>query len=150
MKAWLRHQPDQPATIVELQVLLDHFVDIYNHQRPHRSLPHSCTPAVAYTTRPKAGPTDRSGDTHFRVRHDRVAVGGSVTLRINGQLHHIAIGRHHTRTRIILLIADLDVRVIHAATGEILRHLTINPDHRYHGTGRPPDPPAQQPQRPAP
>ena len=27
-----------------------------------------------------------------------------------------------------MLIDDLDVRVIHATTGEILRHLTINPD----------------------
>ena len=150
MKAWLRHQPDQPATIAELQALLDRFVDIYNRQRRHRSLPHSCTPAVAYTLRPKAGPTDRDGDTHFRVRHDRVAVGGSVTLRVGGQLHHIAIGRAHTGTRVILLIADLDVRVIHATTGEILRHLTINPQRRYHGTGRPPGPPPRKRQRPDP
>src|SRR5215213_6960377 len=106
MKKWLRAQPDQPATIAELQALLDRFVDIYNHQRPHRSLSHSCTPAAAYTTRPKAAPRDRHGDTHFRVRHDRVANGGSVTLRIDGDLHHIAIGRAHTGTRIVLLIAD--------------------------------------------
>ena len=97
--------------------------------------------ADAIGARPKAGRGDRHGDTHFRVRHDRVADGGSVTLRIGGQLRHIAIGRAHTGTRIILLIADLDVRVIHATTGEILRHLTIDPNRRYHGTGRPPGPP---------
>jgi transposase InsO family protein len=145
MKQWLRAQPDQPATIAELQTLLDRFVDIYNRQRPHRSLRHSCTPAVAYTTRPKATPGNRHGDTHFRVRHDRVANGGSVTLRLNGELHHIAIGRAHTGTRVILLIADLDVRVVQATTGEILRHLTIDPDRRYHGTGRPPGPPPRKP-----
>ena len=39
-----------------------------------------------------------------------------------------------------MLIADLDVRIIHAATGEILRHLTLDPTRRYHGTGRPPGP----------
>ena len=137
LKAWLHAQPDQPSTIAELQTLFDRFVDIYNRQRPHRSLPARCTPAVAYTTRPKAGPGDRSDDTHYRVRHDRVATGGNVTLRLNGQLHHIAVGRAHTGTRIILLIADLDVRIIHAATGEILRHLTLDPTRRYHGTGRP-------------
>jgi len=130
--------------------LLDRFVDIYNHQRPHRSLSHSCTPAAAYTTRPKAAPRDRHGDTHFRVRHDRVANGGSVTLRIDGDLHHIAIGRAHTGTRIVLLIADFDVRIIHAATGEILRHLTIDPTRRYHGTGRPPGPPTRKTQQPEP
>jgi len=146
MKQWLRAQPDQPSTIAELQTLCDRFVTIYNQQRPHRSLPHRCTPTVAYTARPKAGPGNRSNDTHFRVRHDRVAAGGNVTLRHHGQLHHIAVGRAHTGTRIIMLIADLDVRVIHAATGEILRHLTIDPTRRYHGTGQPP----RKPQRPEP
>ena len=27
--------------------------------------------------------------------------------------------------------------VIHAATGEIIRALTINPNRRFHGTGKP-------------
>ena len=142
LKAWLRAQPDQPATIAELQTLLDRFVAIYNQQRPHRSLPARCTPAVAYTTRPKASPGDRSDDTHYRVRHDRVANGGNVTLRLNGQLHHIGIGRTHTGTPIILLIADLDVRVIHATTGEILRHLTLDPTA---ATTAPADHPAHHP-----
>jgi transposase InsO family protein len=149
MKTWLRAQP-QPATIAELQGLLDVFVDIYNTRRPHRSLPGRSTPAVAYTARPKAAPGDRSDDTHYRVRHDRVDTGGNVTLRVNGDLHHIGIGRHHARTRIILLIADLDVRVIDAATGELYRHLTLNPQRRYHGTGRPPGPPPQKRKQPDP
>ena len=34
-----------------------------------------------------------------------------------------------------MLIADLDVRIIHAATGELIRNLTIDPNRRYHGTG---------------
>ena len=36
-----------------------------------------------------------------------------------------------------MLIDDLDVRIIHATTGEIIRTLTINPNRRYHGTGKP-------------
>jgi len=36
-----------------------------------------------------------------------------------------------------MLIHDLDVRIIHAVTGEIIRELTINPERRYHGTGKP-------------
>ena len=35
----------------------------------------------------------------------------------------------------IMLIHDLDVRVIHATTGEILRTLTVDPTRRYHGAG---------------
>jgi transposase InsO family protein len=148
MKAWLRAQPHQPATIAELQVLLDVFVDIYNTQRPHRSLPQRCTPTVAYGARPKATPADRTNDPHWRVRRDRVAEGGSVTLRVQGQLHHIAVGRRLTGTRVILLVADLDVRIIDAATGELYRHLTLNPDRRYHGTAQPPGPPPRKRQRP--
>ncbi|MEU8365379.1 IS481 family transposase, partial [Nonomuraea sp. NPDC048882] len=73
MKNWLRAQPDQPATLTDLQTLLDRFVDAYNHHRPHRSLPHRATPATAYTASPKALPAgSRDADTHARVRHDRI------------------------------------------------------------------------------
>jgi transposase InsO family protein len=136
MKNWLRAQP--PTTsVAELQTLLDTFVDIYNHHRPHRSLPHRATPAVAYATRPKAHPGEHHPDTEFRVRHDRVDKAGKVTLRHHGQLHHIGIGRPHAGTRILMLIHDLDIRIIHAATGEILRTLTLDPTRTYHGTGKP-------------
>jgi transposase InsO family protein len=78
LKNWLRAQPAQPTTLTELQTLLDAFTDLYNHHRPHRSLPHRSTPAVLYTTRPKAAPnSDRSGDTHDRVRHDKIDKAGS-------------------------------------------------------------------------
>lgn len=140
LKKWLRARTTQPATIADLQALLDQFADHYNHHRPHRSLPHRSTPAVAYTTRPKATPDTHEHDTHHRVRHDRVDDGGSVSLRHNGRLHHIGIGRTHARTPIILLIADLDIRIIHAATGETLRHLTLNPTRNYQGTGAPKGP----------
>jgi Integrase core domain len=54
MKKWLTAQPDQPATIDQLQALLDRFAAQYNQHRPHRSLPHRATPAAVYNTRPKA------------------------------------------------------------------------------------------------
>jgi transposase InsO family protein len=136
MKRWLHTQPPA-ANLTELQHQLDAFVDIYNHQRPHRSLPHRSTPAVAYTTRPKAGPGNDHPDSEFRVRHDRIQ-SGNVSLRVDGHMHHIGLGRTLDGTRIILLIHGYDVRVIHAATGEIIRSLTIDPERRYHGTGRPP------------
>ena len=138
MKKWLRAQPDQPATIPDLQELLDRFQQAYNHQRPHRSLPHRATPATAYNTRPKATPgADRASDTHDRVRFDRIDTVGTVTLRVNGRLHHIGIGRTHARTHVILLVQDLDVRVIDAATGELLRELVIDPNRDYQPTGAP-------------
>ena len=148
LKNWLRAQPHQPATIAELQALLDVFTGIYNTQRPHRSLPHRATPATAYATRPKATPGDRTADTHDRVRTDRIDTDGKLTLRVNGRLHHIGIGRTHARTPVLMLVQDLDVRVINAATGELLRQLTINPARDYQPTGRPPGPPPGTPRPP--
>jgi len=135
MKRWLSTQPTT-ATISELQRQLDTFVEIYNHQRPHRSLPHRATPATIYNTRPKAGPGQHDLDTESRVRNDRVSAG-AVTLRVNGELHHIGLGRPLNGTRVIMLIDGYNVRVIHATTGEITRDLTIDPQRRYHGTGKP-------------
>ncbi|WP_310741827.1 integrase core domain-containing protein [Microbispora sp. H13382] len=143
MKKWLRAQPDQPATVTDLQTLIDCFVDVYNHHRPHRSLPHRATPAAAYNTRPKAQLAgSRDGDTHTRVRHDRVDHTGVVTLRIGGRLHHIGIGRTHARTHVILLVDDLHVRVVNATTGELLRELIIDPtrDYQPQYTKKPPNP----------
>jgi transposase InsO family protein len=132
MKKWLRAQPDQPATIPDLQALLDVFVDLYNTARPHRSLPHRATPAAIYFALPKALPANsRDADTHLRIRHDRIDDSGVLTVRHAGKLHHIGIGRTHARTHVIALIADLDIRVVNAITGELLRHLTLNPDIDY-------------------
>jgi transposase InsO family protein len=137
LKKWLRAQPAQPTDLAGLQALLDTFTSCYNHHRPHRSLPHQATPATAYHARPKATPGDRSTDTHDRVRTDRIDADGKVTLRHHGRLHHIGIGRTHARTRVLLLIQDLHVRVINAATGELLRDLTLDPSRDYQPTGKP-------------
>lgn len=132
LKKWLRAQPDQPATLLDLQTLLDRFVAQYNQHRPHRSLPHRATPATLYNELPKAVPgPSRDADTHDRVRHDVVDKSGTVTLRVAGQLRHIGIGRTHSRTHVILLVQDLNVRIVNAITGELLRELTIDTSTDY-------------------
>ena len=148
MKRWLRSQPDQPATIDELQALLDAFVAIYNHQRPHRSLPGRSTPAAAYRLRPKPAPGERDNDTHWRVRADRVDKTGRVTLRHEGRLHHIGLGTEHAGTRVAMLITDRHIRVVDADTGELLRELQLDPSRDYQPLG--PRATAQKKQRPDP
>jgi hypothetical protein len=86
---------------------------------------------------PKAAPGDRSADTHHRVRSDLINANGTVSLRHGGKLYHIGIGRTHAGTRTLLLIQDLHVRLINAATGELIRELTLNPDRNYQPTGKP-------------
>ncbi len=141
MKKWLRAQPDQPATVAQLQALIDVFADDYNHRRPHRSLPHRATPAARYTTMPKASPSEsRDPDTHDRVRHDKVDKAGSVTIRHDGRLHHIGVGRIHQGTSVILLVQDLHITIVNAITGEVLRELILNPHADYQPTGAPKGP----------
>jgi hypothetical protein len=139
LKKWLAAQP-RAATLAELQAQLDTFTSYYNTRRPHKSLPHRAAPAAAYTARPKAAPGDRTTDTHDRVRTDIIDKTGCITLRHGGRLYHIGIGRTHTRTHIILLIQDLHIRIISAATGELLRELTLDTTRNYQPTGRPPGP----------
>ncbi len=91
LKKWLTAQP-RATTIAELQTQIDAFPDEYNHRRPHRSLPHRATPAGIYTAA-QSRPQQPDIDPHDRVRTDRVDQAGSVTLRVNGRLHHIGIGR---------------------------------------------------------
>ena len=148
LKNWLAAQDPQPATLTELQALLSAFTAIYNHQRPHRSLPHRATPATAYQARPKAAPSTRDTDTHNRVRTDRLDANGTVTLRHGGRLYHIGTGRTHARTHVLLLVQDLHIRVINAATGELLRELILDPSKNYQPTGRPPGPPPGTPHPP--
>ena len=100
LKKWLAAQPVQPATLEQLQALIDLFVTAYNNERPHRSLPHRATPATAFSARPKAGPTaDRSADVHYRVLSDQVDRDGKLSLRLNGRMHHIGIGAEHAKMK---------------------------------------------------
>jgi hypothetical protein len=143
LKNWLHARPDQPVDLAQLQRLLDTFAVEYNNHRPHRALPHHSTPGDRYRALPKATPAPgaRVNDSHSRVRHDRIDKTGCVTLRVGGRLHHIGIGRAHTNTTVLLLINDLNIDVINATTGELLRHLTIDPNRNYQpqNTRKPPN-----------
>lgn len=74
---------------------------------------------------------------HHRVRHDTIDSGGSVTLRYRSKLYHIGVGRRHAGTAVIILVKDLDVRIL-SHDGTQLRRLTLNPARNYQPTGRPP------------
>jgi transposase InsO family protein len=131
LKKWLSAQPRQPQTVAELQVLCDTFIAYYNNSRPHRSL-NRRTPLAAYQARPKAVPQiSTEAEPQPRVRRDVVDTSGKLSLRHNGQLHHIGVGRTHARTPILMLINGLQIRIIHATTGEIIRELTLNPAVDY-------------------
>ncbi|HVB00391.1 MAG TPA: IS481 family transposase [Acidimicrobiales bacterium] len=129
LKKWLRRQ--RPAnSIAELQRDIDRFVRYYNEVRPHQAK--ECTPLIAWNERDKAVPT-REGiklTPETRVRHDRIDSAGKFTLRYKSKLHHIGVGRPHRGKRIIVLIADCDIRVM-STEGELLRKMTLDPSKIY-------------------
>jgi transposase InsO family protein len=138
LKRWLAAH-DPTTNLTELQTLLDTFIHIYNTARPHRALGRT-TPITAYTARPKALPAATPlNTTHHRVRHD-IVNNGTVTLRHNSRLHHIGIGKAHSGTPVLILAVDLDIRIIDADTGELLRRLTLDPTRDYQPRGIKPGP----------
>jgi transposase InsO family protein len=126
LKRWLTRQP-AAETLAELNRDLERFVDIYNTQRPHRAVGRR-TPTDAFSARIKAAPTNPNLTIprHDRVRHDKIDSTGCITLRHKSRLHHIGVGRAHKHTRVLVLVADLDVRIL-APDGELLRALTSTP-----------------------
>jgi hypothetical protein len=138
MKNWLRAQPNQPATITDLQALLDQFTVTSNHQRPHRSLP-TAPPRSRLPRPPQSPPGHQPRPRRPPPRPPRPhRPSGVVTLGVAGRLHHLGVGRTHARTHLVMLVDDLQVRIVNAATGELLRELTIDPSRDYQPTGRPP------------
>ena len=135
LKKWLSAQPGAD-TIAGLQARIDEFTHAYNHHRPHRSLDRS-TPAAAYTRLPKTSPHHHHDRTHYRVRRDRIDKSGTVTLRHNGKLHHIGIGRAHKHTPVLLLANGTHIRAIDHTTGELLRQLHLDPTRDYQPRHKP-------------
>jgi len=134
LKKWLRKQP-AADTIEELQSQIDSFVKYYNEKRPHQA--RDCPPMHAWRTLDKATP-EIDGQPLLamtRVRRDHVDHWGSVTLRYRRKLHHISVGRPHRHKRVLILMADLDVRVIDE-DGVVLRHFELDPTRDYQARGR--------------
>jgi len=119
-------------SLAALQTRLDVFCEYYNTVRPHRAKRRQ-PPQAAFEARAKAAPTGvpirDAGE--FRIRFSKVN-WGKVTLRYEGKLRHLAIGRAHEGKRVVLLVDDRMVRV-HSVHGEFLTELEIDPDRVYQG-----------------
>lgn len=129
LKKWLVRQP-RATSLATLQAQLDVFSAYYNEVRPHQA--RSTTPQRAYRSLDRAVPivAGRPVTPTTRVRRDRVGANGTVTLRFNGVLYTLSLGRRFARERVIMLVADLDVRVLDLE-GRVLRQLTLDPTRKF-------------------
>jgi hypothetical protein len=128
LKRWLAKRP-AAADVGALQRELDRFRTYYNDERPHRALGRR-TPVEAFAARPRATPSGLKLPGHTRIRRDRIDGSGAVTLRHDSRLHHIKVGRRFAGTRVVMLVAGLDVRIV-SEDGELLRELELDPSKGY-------------------
>lgn len=135
LKAYLRKRP-QPRSLKALQSDIDRFVLIYNEERPHQA--RGCPPLEAWRALDKAAPAKEKQRllASTKVRHDIVDKTGVVTIRYRSKLHHAFVGRKHAGTRVLMLMADLDLRVIDVGSGKLIQHLIIDPSVDYQGSSR--------------
>lgn len=122
-KKWLSKQ-DTPTTIDELQDLINAFTEIYNYQRPHRSIGRR-TPASMFNDMPKAGPADKPLDTDTSIFKGTVAANGLVSA---GGDHLISVGNKHAHQPTTAIVTGTACHVF--INGRLIRSLTINPNKR--------------------
>ena len=124
LKKWLRARR-APATLDELNALLDQFRDFYNHHRPHRAL-RGTTPAEAFTATPKAHPADHPLPARvFVSRHTVGEISGKLHVapyRVNVVLRWA--GHHRDDVR------QADHKAIFSGT-TLIRELTADPTREY-------------------
>jgi transposase InsO family protein len=124
----------RPArTIAGLQLLLDEFRRIYNHERPHRAIGRR-TPASVWAAQPAATPphTALEGPPTFascRAGHIGAISPGN-HLRIN-------LGVEWAGAHVVAIRRGDDLTIIATTTGEIIRELTLEPGRANYGNGRP-------------
>jgi Integrase core domain len=129
LKKWLSAK-DEFDSLEALQRGVEFFANYYNEIRPHQA--HGRPPMAVYNERDKAAPIidgQRVSPT-TKVRRDIVDGTGTITLRHRSKLHHIGVGRRHKTKRVLMLVADLDIRVLDTE-GILLRHLTLDPAKDY-------------------
>jgi transposase InsO family protein len=124
LKRWLARQPSV-RTIGALQAQLNRFAQIYNHERPHRSLARDI-PASRWSATPAStpGPPRLDPDQHVV----RTTAGDRGSVNIAGR--YIALGTRWASHPVVVFIDDLDYTVF-TPTGEHIRTLRVDPNRRY-------------------
>lgn len=138
-KRWLAARP-APASLPELDQMLDEFDDHYNHHRPHQAL-QMRTPAQALRDDAWAAPvlppepenTPEPPQDRTRLKNRRVAANGTVCA--DGSL--IGIGVEHQGSDVHVLI-EPDTIEIFDIRGTTIRTVEREHGRSYYPTGKPP------------
>jgi hypothetical protein len=92
-------------------------------------------PSRRSTIGPRPSPAAIRSRRTTACAYDKIDAGGVITLRHNSRLHHIGLSKHLRGTKVIVLIDDLDIRVLHRDTGQLIRKLILDPTRDYQPRG---------------
>lgn len=126
---WLTARP-VARTLDELQVQLDAYDLVFNHQRRHQALDGQ-TPAQRYAQAPKAYAADRPLSAPAELRHVPVWANGAVSL---GHGQTISIGRHWAHTTVEVLREDPICAIFHDR--QLLELIHIDPNRQHQPRAR--------------
>jgi putative transposase len=126
LKKWLDSQPHQPATLRQLQRLLDTYRAHYNTRRPHSAL-HRATPQQVWTTAPShGGPTTLPVQTDATVHRLRVSATGTISIGRG----RIGVGTAHTG-HTVTAIRNANHVTVYDPNGDPLGHINLDPAKSY-------------------
>jgi transposase InsO family protein len=135
LKKWLATQPTQPATLTELQTMLDTYRTYYNTHRGHSALGRR-TPHHTWHHALQPGATGHGGPGHPPTQTDAtihkltVSIRGVVSLGKNIRLR---VDPTHKNTT-ITLIRDGDRITAYTHNGQPIGHLHLDHTKLYQGT----------------
>lgn len=143
LKKWLRAHPT-PATIEELNDLLETFRSFYNHRRPHRAL-RGITPAEAFTATDKARPAQRPLPAPVFVSRHTV---GETSGKLHIAPYRVNVGLRWAGHHCDVVRQGDYITIFSGAT--LIRALTADPTRNYQPSapntrtyrGREPKPPS--------
>ena len=125
LKKWLATQPP-PATLRQLQRLLDTYQAYYNTRRPHSAL-RRATPEHVWTTAPShGGPQSLPVQTDATVHRLRVSATGTIAIGRG----RIGVGTAHTGST-VTAIRDANHLTVYDPNGDPLGHAILNPATSY-------------------
>ena len=125
LKKWLRAHPT-PATIEELQVLLDAYREYYNNRR-HSALPRRMTPAQAWAAAESlGGPASPPRQIDATLHRCPVYSNGSICVGST----RTSVGMAHVGTT-VTAIRDGDRATVYGAEGHPIGHFRFDPTKTY-------------------
>lgn len=126
LKKWLTSQSHQPATLRQLQRLLDTYRAYYNTRRPHSALRRATPHHVWTTAESHGGPSALPIQTDATVHRLRVSATGTIAV---GHCR-VGVGAAHKGCT-LTAIRDRDHITVYDPDGHPLGHVTITNGKTY-------------------